>query len=709
MLDQYSLCPCGSGKKFKWCCQPIHEEIAQAFQQDQAGQRDSALRIMDQVVAKHPDNPEAWGKKALLLWQNEKPEEAEAALTKAFEVSPDYPFGHFLRGRFRLYEGEIAGALILFRKAAELYDPAAKEILIEIFLNIFECEMKLNRPVAARAAAMLALKCDPNNTQLRQGVDEVFSPKNPNLPVAATKAYAFHPTRKVGRAAWDQAMARINTTRLSDVLRAFDALAKQDPEDPAVWYNLGLTQAWLGSNAAAIESLDKYISLESDEAAASDAAALSEILRLGQGMEDQSDTVEYAVTAPLQDPQAFVNGLVQLEKDKKIAGMRLDKEQGILAGFVVSEPAKTLITGDAAPPPRLGAFFMLMGNIVRIWHVNKEGVDAAFALFREKLTATMGQHFESRGPAKFNDVFASSVVVPQNVTSQEEHDRIVKEHLAKDFEESWIHKPRKSLGNIPPIDAAGSATTRKKLLGLLQFLEQIATMGGKPSFYDFSRLRRKLNLDAGAAPADASTASSAHVHQVFGGKSPAKSPDISAMGAQDLAGLDAGTLEPAQLELAFQTAMSVDAKSLAGKFAQALVDRPTRAERPDRYPWHNHLVNLALEEKDFAKAIDCINAGESDDCSNNGGKRRNDFELRRAQTLAKKGDHKDAEDAFDRLISRSPQEWKYRGAATEAFLSARQGATARKFAESALAETKKVNNRDQEGYFQELLEAAKRM
>jgi len=29
-LDQYDPCPCGSGKKFKWCCLPIHVEIDRA-------------------------------------------------------------------------------------------------------------------------------------------------------------------------------------------------------------------------------------------------------------------------------------------------------------------------------------------------------------------------------------------------------------------------------------------------------------------------------------------------------------------------------------------------------------------------------------------------------------------------------------------------------------------------------------------------------
>jgi len=168
------------------------------------------------------------------------------------------------------------------------------------------------------------------------------------------------------------------------------------------------------------------------------------------------------------------------------------------------------------------------------------------------------------------------------------------------------------------------------------------------------------------------------------------------------------SLNAGQLEVAFQTALALDAKDVAGTFAQALVQAPVRSDRSDRYPWHIHLVNLALADDDFQGAIDRLNEAEKDDCENNEGRRRNDFELRRAQILVKKGDHQAAEETFTRLIERVPNEWKYRGSATETFLSARQGSRAITFAERALTEAKKQNNRDQEGYFHELLEAAKR-
>ena len=691
-FDPYSSCPCGSGKKFKWCCQPIHQEMAKAFQLDEQGQHESALRVMDEVVAAHADNPEAWGKKALLLWQNEKPEEAEAALTKAFEVDPKYPFGHYLRARFRLFEGEIPGALLLFRKAAEVYDPGAREILAEIYINIFDCEMKLNRPVAAHAAGELAKKSDPNNTQLKESLDAIFSDKNPNLPPSAKKAYTYRPTRKVGQKAWDAVMAKMAGSRLHDVQRAFAELAKADPEDPSVWFNLGITQAWLGTNNAALESLERYIVLEPDDTLAAEAETLGDILRCGQGMEDQADYVEHSMTAQLRDPQGFVNQLAKLEQEHVLAGLRLDEEQRILVG-VVLEPAPIALTAEsqAKQAPGLGAFFMLAGTIVRLWNTSAEKVEAAFKLLREKTGAALTDGFPARGPAKFQDVIAPAMVMPIGAGSQESHDEIVHAAFGRYYEDTWIHKPLKSLGNVPPIDAAGSAILRKKLLGAIRFQEEIANRPGAPVAYDFDRLRRKLNLITGAgAPA-------------------AVSNDIGAMGAAELAALAIDKLDDGKLEQAFRTATQVDAKELAAKFAEAIVSRPANAGRPDRYPWYNYLVNHALSTGDSQAALNHVDAGESHDCSHNEGKRRNAYELRRGQVLLKKGDAAAAVDVLTKLVARTPDDLDLRGKVVEALLSAKQGESAKKLAEESLELAKKQNNRDREGQFAELADAAKRL
>src|SRR5262249_33208296 len=147
-----------------------------AFHQDAEGQHETALRIMNEVVTAHSGNPEAWGQQAVLLYRNGKVEEAEAALQKAFEINPNYPYGLFLRGTFRYQEGEVPGALLLLRKAAEAYDPEARDLLAQVYSLIYDCEMRLNRPVAARAALRVVLHLQPSQ-EVRDDFEAVFGEK----------------------------------------------------------------------------------------------------------------------------------------------------------------------------------------------------------------------------------------------------------------------------------------------------------------------------------------------------------------------------------------------------------------------------------------------------------------------------------------------------------------------------------------------------
>src|SRR5688572_6227485 len=103
--DPYASCPCGSGKKFKWCCQPIYGGIQHAWQLEKSGQHDNALKTMEQVVQQHGGNPEAWGQFALFFASRDQLDKAEEALEKAFALNPNYPFGLKLRAQLRQAEG----------------------------------------------------------------------------------------------------------------------------------------------------------------------------------------------------------------------------------------------------------------------------------------------------------------------------------------------------------------------------------------------------------------------------------------------------------------------------------------------------------------------------------------------------------------------------------------------------------------------------
>ena len=82
---------------------------------------------------------------------------------------------------------------------------------------------------------------------------------------------------------------------------------------------------------------------------------------------------------------------------------------------------------------------------------------------------------------------------PLTATSEEENVQRVLDHAAQFYEETWIHRPRKSLNRIAPVDAAGHPRLRRRLLGVIALLEQCAAHGIL-SGYDFNRLRHKLGL-----------------------------------------------------------------------------------------------------------------------------------------------------------------------------------------------------------------------
>jgi predicted Zn-dependent protease len=160
--------------------------------------------------------------------------------------------------------------------------------------------------------------------------------------------------------------------------------------------------------------------------------------------------------------------------------------------------------------------------------------------------------------------------------------------------------------------------------------------------------------------------------------------------------------------LAYQTAQKLDAHDLAGRFVQALIARPPSTERPDRYPWYSYLVQRALTEGRVDDALDAVNEGERADCEANEGKRRNDYELRRGQVHAKRGEVDQAGDVFQRLIERVPTNLRYNGSAAEAMLALKQPAKALRFAEDGLVKARQQNDRDSEGYLMELVAAAKK-
>lgn len=705
----YDNCPCGSGKKFKWCCTGYWEQIERGLDLYQQGQMENALRVMDGLAKQHADKPQVWGYYAHILFREEKMEEAEEKLQKAFALDPNFPMGHLLRGLFRQSEGEVIGALLLYRKAAEAYPPEAHDQLSQVYEMIARNELILNRPLACRVALERAVHFSPGDAELREQFESMFGPQA-RMPACVTKKYTFRPTAKPVQVS--------ESGRFSDAKAGFEKLTKEVPTDPAAWFNLGLVLAWTGDQGPAVEALNKSLELEYDDTKAEETAAVVEVLRVGQGMEKEGDYAEHRFYFEIRDPQAVSQLLQVWAQEGRMMAPQSD-ESGQMFSCILVEPLPNIVeTGTTMA--KVTANMQIVGGMMRVWHGSKENAQKVAVEVRDRVNMAVGEPTEQVGPAQLGEITQPAFAYPVQIGDPAQAQQKMQDYAANYFENTWAHQPLRALGGASPIDAAGSKLLRKRLLGVIQFVADCTAAsaprmakGGQVvqfDLYDFNRLRHKLGLEkqaAGDTPPELLAAAKAAT-VTAAPPAPAKK-DFTAMSAADLGGLNTDALTAAELEDAMKAALKLDARELAVSFAKAAVKKPADPAKPDRYPLYLAIVTSAISEGHLKDALATTEAGLAYDAEHNGGKRANEFGLRAAQLQAKTGNADGAAAAFDTLIERNPDEGRYYIAAVETMLSAKQAAKALAYAEKGLDTARRTGNRDLEGACTELSEAAKRL
>jgi predicted Zn-dependent protease len=736
-LDPYVSCPCGSGKKFKWCCAPYYPEVEKALALEQQSQHDAALATMKELTKRHGDKPAVWGYYAQFLYnagmqerdeaaRNKLVEQSEEAVSQALKLNPNFGMAHFLRAQFRENEGELIGALLLYRKAADAYDPEAHDALTTVYLKIYQHETMLNRPVAARAALERAVHLQPADADIRGQFEEDFGDDG-QLPLAARKKYTFRPTAKPV----SEALA---TGRFGDARKAFEDLVALTPDDPAAWFDLGVVLAWIGEQPKAVEALQKSIELETDDHRAEEAGALIEVLRCGHGMEGDTDYLAHGFVMPMRDPNAVVRQLQAWGEAGKLRGVRSNPEAGVIMGLVVEELPSLLAVGGVTLA-RVAAKLLIHNGVVRLTHPNRESVAKVADEMRTAVQLAVEAPQETTTPLGFADVTLEALAQPVQTSDITAAENKLRDHAKNFFENVWIHRPLKALAGNTPLDAVGSSVIRKRVFGVVKFLEdclkavqphkQVGEQLIPIETYDFDSLRHKLGLEYVTAeppkvnvppepkPASGGRESAVREQPADAGRSPEakaapKKRDYSSMNAAELTALDVNALSADELEQAMRAAVRIDAKELAAAFAQAGIAKPFDAAKPDRWFLYAGAIAGASTAGDFPKAVELAEQGEKYDAEHNGGKQAMAFGLKKAQLLVKMKDAEKAAAAFDSIIDKHPDEGKFYTTAAEEMLRLKSGPKALHFAERGLAKAKEQGNRDLEGHCQELIAAARK-
>jgi predicted Zn-dependent protease len=121
-VDPYALCPCGSGKKLKFCCSDLVGEIERIHRMIEGEQPRAALRHVEQTLAAHPGRASLLDFKASLELSLDQIDSARETVREFVKLHPESPTAHACEALLLAETGEARDAIASLQKALALVE-----------------------------------------------------------------------------------------------------------------------------------------------------------------------------------------------------------------------------------------------------------------------------------------------------------------------------------------------------------------------------------------------------------------------------------------------------------------------------------------------------------------------------------------------------------------------------------------------------------
>ncbi len=491
-MDVYAPCPCGSGKKLKFCCQNIAEDMDRISRLIENHQSRQAVQQLEALERKVPGHAWVATTHAIVLLESGEAAAARDRLKSFVEQHPEHEFASviYAAALFQSDGLETARPVIAraFQKGAK-HHPAMVSGIAAAMASVLYSEDKL---LAARAHQTLALRFSPD--QQRQeifmrlvefdGDRSILYPLRGShpLPTVDGGPEVAGEVRKAqkyaGVGCWDTS---------ADI---FEKLADQLPGAAEPWHAAGLCRAWFGDEAGAAKSLHRAAELYADPSPAVECETIAQILDWSttpnslRRMEllGNTSSVSRVLTAFDNHPRFVRSELPPPETSgmpPSTAMFRLvsipQNEYPAVADLNQSNLPTVLANVyvvDANPEQQLPGRILLVG-------MNDSSFDQAAALARE----VSGELVEWKEPAASGDTvppefapFFTTCDYPEK-TPLGLRRRLEVERWQNLVENSWKSRPQQALQGRTPLQAATIPELRVRLLAAVHVLDAVCLRG----------------------------------------------------------------------------------------------------------------------------------------------------------------------------------------------------------------------------------------
>ncbi|MFN0196389.1 MAG: SEC-C metal-binding domain-containing protein [Planctomycetaceae bacterium] len=281
--DVYQPCPCGSGKKYKFCCHPVQDEMDKIVHLAENGQTRAAISALEKLETGSTLYPQAVIIHANLLLNEQDYKGAKTILQRLLTQEANHPVAIALFGLAALLADGLEKARSAVYRAYLHGGTIAAAVTSNIAMYLATMHMFARQWMASREHLALAMRLAPENKRQEIFVKLLQFDGDRRIPYPFRSVHPLVECAVEGEfeKAYRRARRFCETGCFAEAHKSFISLAEQH-SDPVVaaplWHNAGYTLAWDGQEKEAADALHKAGKLYQDRAQAIECETLAQLL-----------------------------------------------------------------------------------------------------------------------------------------------------------------------------------------------------------------------------------------------------------------------------------------------------------------------------------------------------------------------------------------------------------------------------------------------
>lgn len=482
-VDPYALCPCGSGKKLKFCCSDLVGEIEKIHRMIEGEQPRGALRHVEQTLVNFPGRASLLDLKASLELSLEDPEAAKT-VADFVKQHPESPTAHACEALWLSESGDARGAVASLQRALAHVERDMPLRVYEAMGAVGGALLEAGHVLAAQAHlwlhAALAPKDDSRSREVLAALHHYSG-----LPLLLRDQISLRPAPSDApwKAEADQATRLANNGKWQQAVAIIDQLGGTYGAEPTLLFNRAILAGWLADDRALVAGLHAYAGLDVPLDDAVEAEAIAQLL--------DPDLKEASLDSVVQvyEIKDFDTLVERLLSDKRIQPFEMDP--AVFAKSDQPRPRHTYVLLDRPMPasgeqltrdkaPRMAGILALYGRQTdRAEHLELTvdkgpAFEATLSALQQVAGDALGDMTEERivGSVSPTDQALNWRWQLPRDTPPDVRRRLMDEERRVAILERWPAIPNPAFGGQSAQEVASRSEMRVPLLAAILILEQ---------------------------------------------------------------------------------------------------------------------------------------------------------------------------------------------------------------------------------------------